>query len=344
LTTDWPVYGHTHVIAALQQTLQRGDAPYHANLFLGPRQVGKSTVVHAFAQAILCTDEVRRPCGNCRACRLMSRASHPDFRLLQPLDKNGAVDRLNGTLRAEQAAELIHDAALRPVESRYKVFLIQDFHNANDTFANKLLKTLEEPPEPIVLCLTATDRSQLLPTIVSRCRLTELRPLPPPLIAQALQARWQAPPEQATLLARLSNGRLGWAVDQLSHPDSQQTRLGHLQTLWQLLAADRIERLALAEQLASNRNNQQLFGLLEIWLTWWRDLLLVQTGCAGQCANIDQQARLIQQATQISLADTQHYLGLLRQVEGYLHHTVNTRLALDVLLLHMPRVTGELSA
>jgi DNA polymerase-3 subunit delta' len=300
--------------------------------------VGKSTLARLFAKAILCTDPAQRPCGRCRACRLMAKGSHPDFRLIQPLDRTGAVDRLDGTLRAEQAAELIHDAALHPVESRYKIFLIQDFHQANDTFANKLLKTLEEPPEHVLLCLTAADRSQLLATIVSRCRLVELRPLSYVVLAQALQEGWQAPPEQADLLARLANGRLGWAVEQLAQPDGQQARLAHLQTLWRMLAADRIDRLALAEQLASNRNNRQLFGLLESWFTWWRDLLLTQTGCAEQCANIDQQELLVQQSRHITLADIQQYLTVLRRVEGYLHHTVNTRLALDVLLLRLPRL------
>jgi DNA polymerase-3 subunit delta' len=109
---------------------------------------------------------------------------------------------LDGTLRVEQAAEIIHDAALRPAEGRYKVFLLQDFHNANDGFANKLLKTLEEPPPHVVLCLTALERSRLLPTIVSRCQSIELRPLDNATIAQALHTGWQVEAEQAHLLAR----------------------------------------------------------------------------------------------------------------------------------------------
>lgn len=344
MITHWPVYGHFAAVTQLQQTWRparggRGSgAPYHATLLLGPRQVGKSTLAHAFAGAILCTDPERRPCGDCRACRLMARQSHPDFRLLQPLDRNGAVDRLNGTLRVEQAADLIRDAALRPVEGQYKVFVIQDFHQANDAFANKLLKTLEEPPASVVLCLTATDRSQVLSTIVSRCRVIELRPLATETIAEALSDHWQASPEQARVLARLANGRLGWAVEQLTQPQGQQERLSQLQTLWQLLAADRVERLALAEQLAANRNNQQLFGLLETWSSWLRDLLLVGAGCGDQCANIDQEARLIQQAGAVAMTDILNALAVLRRVEGYLHHTVNTRLALDVLLLRLPRI------
>jgi DNA polymerase-3 subunit delta' len=200
---------------------------------------------------------------------------------------------------------------------------------------------LEEPPEHVILCLTAVDRSQLLPTINSRCQIIELRPLAPDVIAHALMTTWQAAPEQANLLARLANGRLGWAVQQLAEPENQHERLTQIQTLWQMLAANRIERLALAEQLAGNRDSQQLFGLLETWLSWWRDLLLAQAGCADQCTNIDQLTEISRQAHLLSMTEIQQHLARLQQIEGYLHHTVNTRLALDVLLLHMPRIRSS---
>lgn len=343
----WPIYGHTGVVQLLQRLTQPSahqpsyNTLHHAYLFWGPRQIGKSTLVRRFAQAILCTASVQRPCGECRACRLMNKGVHPDYRLIQPVDKNGTADRLDGTLRVEQAADVIRDALLRPVEGRYKVFFIQDAHQANDGFANKLLKTLEEPPPHIVLCLTALERTRVLPTIVSRCQPFELRPLAANTIRQALCDQWQRPLAEAELLARLANGRLGWAVEQLHHPEGQQERSRQLQTLWRLMQASRIERLAFAEQLATQRNSDQLFGLLELWSTWCRDLLLVQNNCSELCCNVDQPAILAQQAQAVAPMAIQHYLQVLKRIEGYLHHTVNTRLALDVLLLQLPSLTQE---
>lgn len=343
----WPVYGHRGAVQLLQHLTQSTahqpgqDILHHAYLFWGPRQIGKSTLVRAFAQAILCMGGPQRPCGECRACRLMSKGVHPDYRLIQPVDKSGAVDRLDGTLRVEQAAEIIRDALLRPVEGRYKVFFLQDVQNANDGFANKLLKTLEEPPPHVVICVTALERTSVLPTIVSRCQPLELRPLDVATITRGLMEGWQAPAEQAGLLARLANGRLGWAVEQLQHPKGQEERVQQLQTLWRLMGANRIERLAFAEQLAAQRNSQQLFGLLELWATWCRDLLLVQNDCLELCCNVDQQSTLVQQARTVTAAAIQQYLHALKRIEGYLHHTVNTRLALDVLLLQLPVVMQE---
>ncbi len=331
---DWPVAGHQWAVELLQRAARNG--PSHAYLFLGPRQVGKSTLARAFAQTLLCKNEGKRPCGQCRACRLLEKGSYPDFRLIQPIDKAGAVDRLDGLIRTEQAADIIHDVALRPAEGRYKIFIIQDVHNANDSFANKLLKTLEEPPAHAILCLTALDRSSVLPTIVSRCQIVELRPLEVQSVEQALCEQWQAEPMQAALLARLANGRLGWAVEQLKNTNAQKERIEQLQMLWRLVGADRIERLTIAEQMASNRNNQQLFGLLELWTLWWRDILLAQVGNLEACSNVDQQHQIVRQAALLPVQQVQRYLHTLKRIETYLHHTVNTRLALDVLLLQMP--------
>jgi DNA polymerase-3 subunit delta' len=238
----------------------------------------------------------------------------------------------------EQAVDLVHEATLRPVEGRYKVFIIQDAHTANDGFANKLLKTLEEPPDYVVFILTALDRNSVLPTIASRCQVIELRPLPPPVVREALMTQWQAAPAQADLLARLCNGRLGWAVAQLQAGEGMARRQQQLEQLWRLVEADRIARLKMAAELAPDRDDRLLFGMLELWTTWWRDVLLAQAGCMDQCSHIDQQAEIARQASGIAPEAVRAYLHTLHRVEGYLRHTVNTRLALDVLLLQLPRL------
>ncbi|MBE2240199.1 MAG: AAA family ATPase [Caldilineaceae bacterium] len=341
----WPVYGHQWASQYLQRALQPGgDAGRsarlsHAYLFLGPPQVGKTTFARAFATALLCSSATAAPCYTCRACRLMALESHPDFRMLQPtakVDKEFIVDRQKGELRADQAEQLIRDVALRPMEGRRKVFLIQDMQLANPAFANKILKTLEEPPPHAVLLVTAHHRAALLPTIVSRCQVIELRSLDQAVVKEALQQGWQAAADEAELLARLSAGRLGWAVDQLRHPERSEERNRQLASLWRLMSADRVERLNFASELAAQRDPQSLFGLLEVWTSWWRDVLLAQAGCQDACSNIDQQERIAHHAGRIEGRAVQGYLATLTRIEGYLRHTVNVRLALDVLLLKLP--------
>jgi DNA polymerase-3 subunit delta' len=342
----WPVYGHTWASQYLQRALQPGgDAERtvrlsHAYLFLGPPQVGKSTFARAFATALLCTSPAA-PCHTCRHCRLMALNTHPDFRMLQPtvkVDKEFVVDRQKGELRAEMAEQLIREVALRPMEGARKIFLIQDINLAHPSFANKILKTLEEPPPHVVLLVTARHRAEVLPTIVSRCQVIDLRPLDQSVVRDALQQGWQAAPAEADLLARLAAGRLGWAVDQLRHPERRAERDQQLATLWRLMAADRLDRLRFAAELAGQRDNQHLFSLLEVWTSWWRDVLLTQAGAGEACSNVDALPRIGDHARQLETRTVQHYLATLKRIEGYLRHTVNVRLALDVLLLKLPAV------
>lgn len=348
----WPLFGHNATVAFLQQLVRSvvqdvGRKPQHAYLLLGLRQVGKRTVAEVFAQALLCTNMTTRPCGKCRSCRLFANGNHPDFRRIQPLDRNGKPDRISGMLRAEQASEIIQDVVLRPMEGSYKIFVIQDLHTANDSFANKLLKTLEEPPTHALFLLTAIARDQLLPTIVSRCQLLELRPLAPKTIANALMEQWHVTADEAQLLSRLAQGRLGWAVQQVGATEEQQMRLTQLKSLWTVVDASPADRLVVAEKMASSftsaGGNRQLFELLETWTTWWRDILLTQSGCVDACCNIDQQIELKRQAALLPQKTVQEYLHILYRIEEYLHHTVNTRLALEVLLLRAPRPASILT-
>jgi hypothetical protein len=111
------------------------------------------------------------------------------------------------------------------------------------------------------------------------------------VLADALQAGWQVPPDDALLLARLAGGRLGWAVDQFHHPERREERSQDLAALWSLVEAGRLERLRFAGQLATQRDPLRLFGLLEIWSSWWRDVLLAQAQCTDACSNVDQLPR-----------------------------------------------------
>lgn len=346
---SWPIYGHQWAVQLLQRAIgnagetgvDKVSTLQHAYLLTGPSHIGKTTLAKVFAQSLLCEQTAIAPCGTCRSCRLIEHGGHPDFRLIQPMDKAGQVDRIDGTLKVEQATELIHEVTLRPIESRYRVFLIQDAHAGNDSFANKILKTLEEPPEHVILCLTAEDRSLLLPTIVSRCQVLALRPLGQENVRQALNEQWHTPADQADLLARISNGRLGWAVNNLTDDRFLGKRQEELEHLWMLVQADRVERLTFAEKLSANRDNQRIFGLLELWTVWWRDVLLVQSGCIDSCTNIDQLEELTHEAHTIPESIVRQYLQTLQKLEAYLHHTVNVRLALDVLMLKLPRIVAN---
>jgi len=321
----WPVIGHEWAIALLQHAVIN-DRLSHAYLFTGPAQVGKTTLARAFAQAILCERHSGAPCGECRTCRRVAQARHPDVQLITA-ERN--------TIQIDQMRVLQADAALSPLEGRRKVFIIREIERATLPAANALLKTLEEPPPQVILLLTGVRRDLLLPTVLSRCQVVGLRPLPVEQVAAALGARWGVEPEQAGLLARLSGGRLGWAVSAHTDRELWQARATCLDDLVALTAAGYGPRLAYAETLS--RHEELVERTLALWMTWWRDVLLVQHGAGQAITNLDRRPQLTQQAALYRPEQVERALTELVRGWQRIKANVNPRLALDVVLLRLPR-------
>jgi DNA polymerase-3 subunit delta' len=239
-------------------------------------------------------------------------------------------------LKIDSIRDLQRELSLSPNEGRYRVALLCNFERATTGAANALLKTLEEPASQVVLILTAADPGVLLPTIVSRCQILSLRPLPTATLVEALQAYWGANPEQAELLAQLAAGRLGWAIRAQADQELLARRERHWQELLELLAGSRVDRLAYAHQVS--RDPVLLKEVLTQWLIIWRDLLLLQSGAAqAKIMNLDWREKLVILARQSSVNQAAEMVARLRTALVNLERNVNPRLTLEVVLLKLPR-------
>lgn len=328
-SSQWPVIGHEWAVSLLQNSLAAGRLP-HALLFAGPSQVGKTTLALALASALNCLAD-ERPCGQCRSCRKIAHGTHPDVRVVEA---EAGKDGRQGILKIDQVRDMQRQASLAPMEGRYKIFLLRDLELANLPAANALLKTLEEPPPQVILLLTSARPHALLPTIMSRCQIIQLRPLPVDAVASALRQRWNADEERADLLARLSAGRLGWAVQSLTDEAAWEQRSRLLAEIQGLTGQGRVGRLAYAETLS--RSADVILPTLASWSSWWRDILLIQQGCKSFIDNIDQFAFLEQQARSFAPDQVRSFLARLQAAPVQLSQNVNTRLLLETLLLHLP--------
>ena len=325
----WPVFGHEWAVEWLDRRLQAGQMS-HAVLFTGPAQIGKRTLALATAAALNCAAD-DRPCGQCRSCRLVAQNTHPDVRVIEAETPDQGRE---GVLKIDQIRELQRFAALAPMEARYKVLILREIERATLPAANALLKTLEEPPAYVVLILTSARPHALLPTVVSRCQTLPLRVLPRAQVAAALAQRWQAAPDQAELLARLAQGRLGWAVKRLTDHSAADERAHRLARAQALPRQGLLQRLAFAEELSKNPATVQ--ATLAVWISWWRDVMLVQEGCAAFMRHIDHADDVTREAGSFAPAAVRAYVQRLQAAPIQLNQNANPRLLLETLMLHMP--------
>ncbi len=335
------IVGHERAVDLLRRSIHNQRLG-HAYLLSGPRGIGKRTLAVELARAVNCetgsgaalprlADGAEPPCGACRRCRLIAEGKHPEVRLV-------AVQPPHKVIRVADVESIQADAALRPADAYRKVYVVQQAELLHPDAANRLLKTIEEPPPSVMLVLTTVDPEATLETIVSRCQHIRLRPLPTDRLAHELGRRGLAP-ERAQLLAALAEGAVGRALT-LAADERLLERLSRLlDDLDDLLLADRVERLQYARTLgdAWAKNPEAVREALETWLRWWRDVLLVQRGAVGRVVNVDRRTDLDRHASGLAPAAVGAAIAQARDTLQMLDQNVNARLALDVALLDLPR-------
>jgi DNA polymerase-3 subunit delta' len=326
---NWNLLGNEWAVDMLRKHVTHG-ATRHAYLFTGPSGLGRRTLALRFAQALNCTQRPQPgvPCGNCRDCRQIEAMSHPDLTIIQ-------AENEGGTLKVEQVREARRSLSLTPYQSRYRVSIFLRFQEAKDSAANALLKTLEEAPSYAVLILTADNPEQLLPTIVSRCEVLRLRPVPIERLAEFLKAHGAAD-EKARLIAHISGGRPGHALRLLQDPSALSFRDEKLADLQSLLPAGRVDKFAYAEKLAKDRDMMR--SVLLLWLSFWRDVMLRSGGASTPPDNIDRARDVESLAGSLDLSETRRVVSNLERALARLEANVNPRLLAEVLLLDWPHV------
>lgn len=330
MSANWDLLGHEWAVQLLKGQIAGGRLR-QAYLFTGPAGVGRRTLALRLAQALNCTNAPApgESCGACRACRGFAAMQHADLLLLER--QEGDREIKVGALR-----ELGRSLSRTPLEARVQVALLLNFQEASEEAANALLKTLEEPNPSVLLCLTAPDADSLPATIVSRCELLRLRPLSNEQLAAALQTSLKLAPDQAALLAGVSDGLPGRALR--LHEDSKalEQRGEWLDAGELLLSADRVQRFAFAEKASKDR--EALRAQLLVWLSFWRDVVLRSAGSSAALSNPDRGGQISALAEKLPLLSAQAALVAIERTLTQLNTNVNVRLAMEVLLLDLPRL------
>ncbi len=330
----WGLVGQERAVAALERALAAGRAA-HAYLLVGPERVGKHTLALKLAQALNCEGE-EPPCGRCEPCRRIAAGIHADVQTVTVQEAEEEDERRKG-IHVSQIRELERVTALKPFQGRSRVVIIDPADEMNTSAQNAFLKALEEPPPQVVFVLVTADESRLLPTIRSRCRRLELRMPSVADVEAALRDRG-VDGERARLLARLSAGRIGWALEVAADPSLLERRRESLSQARALASMSVAQRLELAERLAQDfrRRPESLLAELEAWRDWWRDVLIVQAGAEDGVANVDRLPDLRRDAQRCGQSEVAAFVRAVKEGRRYLGENAQPRLVMETLLLEAP--------
>ncbi len=271
------IFGQQKQLEVLRAALGNNRL-HHAYLFTGPEGVGKRTTALALALALNCMENNGDFCGVCVECARVSDRNHPDVRMVELLAGKKEIS-------IQQIRDLEKELRYHAFSGGRKIAIIDPATALNAASQNALLKTLEEPPENALMILIAPSAGALLPTLRSRCLRVSFGPLPRELIARFLVLEKGMKPGDAEVLAALSSGSLGAALE-MDGRELREHRRAWSGVLGSLKAGDYRGAMEAAEALGGSR--EEALDFLHWAESWYRDLFVhALRGDAEGAVNLD---------------------------------------------------------
>lgn len=203
------IWGHAFQKEYFQRMLSLGRM-HHAYLFSGPSGVGKRTLALEVAKTLLCLENQKEACDRCQSCLLFARSVHPDFFLVGPE---------KGSIGIDKVRDFVQRLSLKRVLSSFRVGVVDEAERLTEEAANCLLKTVEEPPEGVILFLVTSQPIALPQTLLSRCQHLVFSWLPERLVAEYLEKEKGVESSRAYTVALLSLGSIGEALSYIEKRD-----------------------------------------------------------------------------------------------------------------------------
>lgn len=316
-------------VVKLFQNAILNDRLAHAYIFAGQEGIGKTLFSKELAKTIFCQHPGIDACDNCNSCQRIANDNFSDLFFILP-EKNSRV------IKIDQLKYLQDVLNVKPLESKYKMVIIQSADKMNEEASNCLLKTLEEPPSYAIILLIVTSLESVRETIRSRCQIVRFSPLSTAVIKDILINRFQLDNKQAERLAVVSNGSIerasllsgthalekkNWLVDRILKLSMND----NLTFSKELFDEWHIQDMEVLEEKRSHVKELMLSILL-----YYRDLLVCKTGKSELPIHyVDWRNALISQSKLFSEDVLFCIINVIKTSLGYLDHNANIILLLE---------------
>lgn len=318
------VVGQEHIKEQLQGAIANGKVS-HAYLICGENRSGKEFIAKIFAQALQCEEQGTEPCETCHSCRQAETHNHPDI-IFVTHDKPNVIgvddvrDGINNTVM------------IKPYSSQYKVYIIEEADKMTPQAQNALLKTIEEPPAYAVFILLCSATDAMLPTILSRCVVLNMKPVKDSEMRDYLMKQLGVPDYRAEICIAFARGNVGRAKALASSEDFDKIRkeaLSLLKNIYDMEMAEVMEALKRIKDYGFNIDDY-----LDIMGVWYRDVLLFKaTHDMNHLIFRDEIQYITKVASRTDYEGIETVADALQKAKQRLKSNVSFELTMELLLL-----------
>lgn len=318
------IYGQELIKDHLKNALQTGNVG-HAYIINGERYSGKEYIAKIFAMALLCEEGGVEPCNECHACKQALSDNQPDIIHIRHEKPNLiSVDDIREQINA--------DIGIKPYACDKKVYIINEAEKMNQQAQNALLKTLEDPPEYAVIIILTTNLESLLPTIISRCVVLNMKPVEDRLVKEFLMKYVEVPDYKAEICAAFARGNIGKAKILASSEEFDKIKTEAIALLKNI---DDMETSEINKAIAQIREYKvEINDFLDILAIWYRDALMFKaTADANNMIFRDEMKFIKQTASRSTYEGIEIILKALDKAKSRLSANVSFDLTMELLLL-----------
>lgn len=266
MATFKDIIGQEQIKAHFKTMVESGQVS-HAYIIHGEQSSGKDFIAKIFATALQCESKETAPCGECRSCKQAANGNQPDIIFVQHEKPN--------TIGVEDIrTQIVNDMGIKPYSSPYKIYIVNEAEKMTPQAQNALLKTLEEPPAYGMIILLTTNVDSFLPTILSRCIVLNMKPVPDALVTKFLMEELSVPDYKAEVCTAFARGNIGKAKALATSEEFEQIKSDAVSLLKYVKEMDIADLVTTIKKITEYKF--QIKDYLDIIMVWYRDVLLLK--------------------------------------------------------------------